>query len=185
MSKVIDISLNPSSINKAIKALNKYRRELNATCNKVVKETAEFAKDVALAYYSGYEGDDPNVRVEVTPYSNNKGYHVIATADPATITNAAGQTEYVGNQIMFAEFGAGVLTEENNDLARRLNVTQGSFSSTVGTGEFSRKGYWHHGYDENGDPIVYYGIGGTNAMYNASQDAKKELQRLAERYLQE
>lgn len=178
MAEVIDIELSPGGINRAIKALTAFRKNLKGTADDIVKDTAAFATNVATAYYQGFTGDSIPW-VDMIPYSNGHGYHVIATGDEATVTNEAGAEIPVGNTVMFAEFGAGTATGEGNPLASKFGATRGSFSRTVGTGEFERTGKWHHGYDpETGSSYEYTNIKGTNAMYKASVDARAKMKEL-------
>jgi hypothetical protein len=178
MAEVIDIELSAGGINRAIRSLRAMKKDLRKTADDIVKETAQYATNMATAYYQGYMGDSIPW-VEMIPYSNNHGYHVVATGEEATVTNASGQATPVGNTVMFAEFGAGTATDESSPFAIKLGVKQGSFSSTVGTGEFAETGVWHHGYDpETGEAYEYTNIKGTNAMYKASQDAREKIKDL-------
>lgn len=163
MGKTIEISLTSSSINKAIREVKRYQRELNKKMDEVAKKTAKYARDDAQeGYNSFYAAGAGNIDVEV-----QKRRHAYAVH--ASGRNARGADgEVHGNRVIFAEFGTGVFAGDGHPLADSFGAYPGSWSSTFGTGEFAENykighGYWH--YQGN----VHFGYIGTRAMYNAGQ----------------
>ena len=175
MAETIDIELSPGSINRAIKSLIAFRKDIRKIADDVVEQTAKRAANIATAEYQGFMGDEDEIPwVDTEPYSNGHGYHVVATGKPAEMFGMP-----VGNTVMFAEFGAGTMTGNGNPFAQKVGAKPGSFSRTVGTGEFARDKMWHHGEDpETGEPYEYTYIPGTNAMYKASVDARDTIKKL-------
>ena len=177
MSKVIDISLNPSSVNKAIKEVKRFARELNKQLDEVAKKTAEYAAEDAQNGYNGfYASGVGHIDVEVQKRRHAYAVH----AEGRHARGADG--EIVGNRVIFAEFGAGIWAGEGHPLAGSFGAYPGSFSETYGTGEFAENyklghGYWH--YQGN----VHLGYIGTKAMYYAGQNLTKHAQRAIDEVL--
>lgn len=168
MAEVIDLSLSSRSINEAISALNAWKNDVRKKADSVCEWTANYAQGVASAYYSAYAGDNDQPSVLIEPYSDHHGYHVRATGNPVYANDGT----YVGNSIMFLEFGAGESAGANNPIAGRLGAYPKSYSENYGTGEFAKYGEWHH------DDEVLTAINGTNAMYQAGQDSKERMKQL-------
>lgn len=175
MSKEIELSLGSGSINAALKALNEWKREVREKADKICEQTADYAVNLATAYYEGYEGPEiyggpPGV--EKQEYHDGHGYHVYASGN---------ELYPVGNSVMFYEFGSGTAAGQGNPIAAKVGANPGTWSRDYGTGEFYNTGEWQYSETPDGDPIIYRYINGTNAMYQASQDAKERLHELVQR----
>lgn len=175
MADAIDLSLSAGSIDRAISALNSRYREVRSKADDICERTAQFAEGLAAAYYEGYAGPEIQggpPRVWKEKYSDGHGYHVYASGSPMYPE---------GNTVMFYEFGSGTAAGADNPIAAKVGARPGSWSSTYGTGEFAANKQWHHGEDENGEPIIYTAIDGTNAMYRTGQDARERMKQLMQR----
>lgn len=81
-----------------------------------------------------------------------------------------------GDDVMFREFGAGVMTYPNTtfpDAQGLPPIRDGSWSETEGTGEYAKFGSWHYKGKK------YVGVAPTLGMYNAFVTMKSYVERKA------
>lgn len=81
-----------------------------------------------------------------------------------------------GDDVVFREFGAGVMTYSNTVFPNAQGlppIHDGSWSATEGTGEYAKYGSWHHKKQK------YVGIAPTLGMYNAYVTMKSYVERKA------
>lgn len=170
----INLSLDTRDIALAMKELRRVEENVKHTADAVCEETANFIADSAREKYSEFSSpvDNPQATVEVHPYKTGHGFTVVATGEPV-FTHHSGGSGQVGNSILFLEFGAGVGAGSGHPLAKRLGATEGSFSKTVGTGEFAETGKWHVKRGEQVFELKM--LPGTRAMYRASREGKAYL----------
>ena len=170
MSYTIDIDLNPSSINKAIRALKKYERELKRDLKKVAQKTAEKARDDAQESYNDLLAVRCFQPIEVRVDERKNAFAVVASGPPAVDEN---ETPH-GNTVIMAEFGTGAYAGKGHPLSGDFGAYQASWSTNYGVyhqyAENLKKGkdYWIHRQGQ-ARAHKHYGFSGVNAMYNAGQ----------------
>lgn len=130
MSKTINIDLSVSSINKAIKQLEKYQSSLEEKTSRLVDILTDGGAEMAK-YAFGSWGNVDKISEDGT-----------------------GIIEATGENIIIAEFGAGMATMEDHPLAENapVDVYRWSYSEQVGSGEGYQNalendgnGWWHFG----------------------------------------
>lgn len=163
MAKTIQISLSQSSIQAAIKELEKYKKGLETKCQVFVNLLAqEGLQVVQITMESISDQDKGSYFTEVI--NNNDG-----TLKQATVRLS-------GEKILFLEFGAGIRYESPK------HPKAGEFGYGVGTypgaGHWNDpKGWWYR--DESGNPHHSYGNRAYMPMYNAGTAMTLRIQSLA------
>lgn len=163
MAKTIQISLSQSSIQAAIKELEKYKRSLESKCQVFVNRLAqEGLQVVQITMESISDQDKGSYFTEVI--NNNDG-----TLKQATVRLS-------GKKILFLEFGAGIRYESPK------HPKAGEFGYGVGTypgvGHWNDpKGWWYR--DESGNPHHSYGNRAYMPMYNAGTAMTLRIQSMA------
>lgn len=143
----IDI-LDPSSIEKAIKQIEDYKKSLDTKLKELAERLCTIGVDIVkVSYLSGRREGNSNVDVYIEP--TEKGCKLVAE----------------GQDVCFLEFGAGVSTVdyEKDGQEGLPPIYPGSWSSTEGTGQFAENGYWYY----NGEKLD--GLMPKLGMYHASQ----------------
>lgn len=120
-----------------------YERGLDEAC----KEIAEAGRNEAASRYVAHSSDGNNAVSTSVVRNGDADYNVSAA----------------GPDLYFNEFGAGVSTDSAHPYAGGANVpiAPGSYSSTQGTGQFARHGFWRWNRKR------YTGIAPSRALYNA------------------
>ena len=119
----IDISLSTSSINAAIRRLQKAKENLEYGLKQTVEILAEDGAAIAKADYGSMADAE-----------------AVHGADPVSRIVATGEA------VVIAEFGAGDATMEPRfENYPGVDVYPGSYSEQVGTGEYAETGKWHFG----------------------------------------
>lgn len=149
------------NVDKVIKQLDDYkRRVLMEHFSARVREFCEEVQRVADSlYHNSDHGENRSVLVSVDQLER-------------TETTVAYLISANGEGVVFLEFGAGDTTDygDHGDwtakmAANGIPIVKGSYSSTVGSGEYARTGQWHFGGQ------VYRGVFPRRALYQAVQNA--------------
>ena len=160
-NKVITVNLSTKSINKAIKELEKYKRDFLKKVDIYRKRLAdEISKDASIRFASSgvndvVHGGTRQANVTVTVSDNGKISMVIAEGEDA----------------VWCEFGAGVyhngsVGSSPNPYGNDLGLTIGSFGDGHGSQDV-----WGY-YETPGDPntlVLTHGTEATMPMYRAVQ----------------
>lgn len=167
--KEITLTLSKSSINSAIKQLERYRKSVNRKLDNAMNRIANDIADRAGEIYATaklpeqyFEGWDKQPDIKVKKLDGGNGYEVIVN----------------GEQVGFLEFGTGALSDVQHPYVSEVTfpVYGGSYSETVGSGSYLR---WvmYHGTDQ----AYPYNREPTRALYKAVLNAKPNI----EKYLRE
>lgn len=153
MYREITIDLTVESINKAIKEIEKFQKEVETRLDLLCKRLAELGVSVVADDYGYTRGGEITVDWEKV----EDGYLVTAA----------------GKGVMFLEFGAG--DEAGTGFMGEdvpVDTAPGSWSSTHGK-QYSEKGYWVW----NGH--VFTSVAPRSGMYFASERIKQEVESVA------
>lgn len=156
---VIRMTLDPASIDDAIRKLEEYSNSLERKANELCERLANMGALYAEWNFSGvlYAGDiDFNVTVE----PQGEGTYLI---------KAGGQT------VLLLEFGAGARHGYGHPLAGELGMGPGTYPGQKHA--FDPKGWW---FRQGGNKIHTYGNAPGMPMYNAAQDLRNEIQKVAQ-----
>lgn len=153
----IDIDIFDSkSINAAVKMLNRYADGIAKAAEEIARRLAEIGVQVVDQSYS-FTGEAYTVRKEQT----ENGYMIIAE----------------GDNVLFLEFGTGVLTEDyEHPNAEGLPViAPGSWSQTEGMKHFipGIHEYWYYNRRK------YSGTIATQGFYFAKKEMKEQAKQIA------
>ena len=163
--RVIKVSLNERSIDRAIKELNDYKKWLLDKTKEFVKALADEGVEIAKVKFAQAVYDGTN---DVSCSVEERGDGKVAVVA-------------VGGATLFIEFGTGVLNPEHPQ-SSEFGFTHGTYGSGKGANE---KGWIYVGEQGNaGQPIrdgVYrtYGNPPAKAMYYAAKDMKAEIYTIA------
>ena len=165
--KVISFSLNPKDINKAIRELDKYKREFRKKVDMYRRRMAdEIAASASFNFGSATidhsitgETRKPDVKVRV----DERGNIVVVVAS--------------GEDAVWCEFGAGVyyngsVGSSPNPYGNELGFTIGSYGKGYG-----KANAW--GYYEDGQLVITRGTPASMPMYNAVQEVTRKAIEIA------
>ena len=118
-----------TGIEEAIEKLDRLK-DLNVPIKQGIYEVVKEAENIVWwAYNTGGYGHDEHTGFEITVEENDNGYTLKA----------------FGEDVGFLEFGAGIGVDPDEFASEvDFSVTPGSWSETLGTGQFARKGSWWH-----------------------------------------
>ena len=158
MTTTISIDLSSvKSIRNAKKQLERYRKELNKKCEKVVKRLAEIGIKTAKLNCGEY-GNVITFSKEVAGSNTGATGRIVAVGRP--VIRVRGNTTFEVDPLLMAEFGSGW---EARVLDNVGGVGQGTFPSQ--THAFDPNGWWYT--DENGVSHHSYGETPTHPMHSA------------------
>ena len=131
--KVIEIPLSVSGCNKALKELEKYRKEIKPKLDMVCKRLAQIGADAANEHYAEAQADSSwtgngDVRAIVLPLEDGNGYKIVAS----------------GHDVYFIEFGTGDMAGafyEGDMSDVSVPVGPGTWSISHAQ-KYSEQGYW-------------------------------------------
>lgn len=166
---VIKTSLNTKDITKAIREVEKFKKDFQ---NKVDTYRKRIAEEIAVQASLGFgssivndtiRGDSPR-RPDVQVYVGYKGNVTVVVAE--------------GEDAVWCEFGAGVyhngsVGSSPNPYATDLGFTIGSYGKGYG-----KKQAWGY-YDDNGGLVITRGTPATMPMYNSAQDVLRKSVEIA------
>lgn len=161
MAKLIQIDIfDIASIRNAAREVEDTTKWIEKKSDELCRRLAELGEDVALTAYAD-AGAEANDDVDVEVVKAGKQYILRA----------------FGSQVYFVEFGAGTAAGENYDTSVILPpvpITPGSWSKTLGTGEFDRWKTWHH------KGIKYDKVVPRKGMYLAVKEIEQNIKTIAE-----
>lgn len=159
----IKAELSPSSIDKAIDEIEKYRNRLQDRLQSLVNELIQDGVQVAGILVSSAQGDSkkPDVIYEVNPQGD--------------IVNAT--IAIVGTDVLFIEFGAGIAYNTGNvhPKASEFGYGPGTYPSKHPPNKAINPGRWVYGHDENGKPLWSIGTEATMPMYHAAETIRNNF----------
>ena len=152
--------LDPSSIQKAIDALENRQGWIGQKCKELAKRLAEIGMNEAqVAYYGAINEGNGDVAVRI--YETPTGYAI----------------EAYGNDVFFVEFGTGISAGngyDTSEITPPVSIEPGSYSQSIGSGKFSKDHpYWWY----NGKR--YTGTRPYMGMYHASKAIKQNIEKVA------
>lgn len=162
--KVIRISLDTRSIDKAIKEIEKYKLKLRDNIEECRRRIAETISLEAQRNFNMANVDDTIMggsrKANVTVSVNELGTMSIVIAD--------------GEDAVWCEFGSGVYHNGSagsspNPYGNNLGFTIGSYGK--GFGKYKAWGY----YDDNHDLVITRGTPASLPMYNAVQTVTRQV----------
>ena len=163
VSKVINVSLNPRSINKAIREIEKYKTWIHTKTQEFLRRLAERGYQSASVYFANAVYDGTNdVKCEIQQ-RGDKAIAVVA----------------LGKSVLFIEFGTGVLFP---DIHPDNPYERGGY----GAGRGSNPNGWHY----RGDPGTFgetrksgwihtYGNPANMSLYQSVRDVEREFSEIA------
>lgn len=165
----LNISLDESSIDDAIKKLNEYKKWLEGKSKELCERLAMFGSfKVSSGFFSAiYDGDKD---YEVTVEETKDWYNIIAS----------------GETVLILEFGAGITYGYGHPLAEEMGMGPGTHPDPhykMVHGELvpnwrNPKGWY------TPDRTHTYGNSPAMPMYNTVQDIRKEVERIAKEVFQ-
>lgn len=161
MGKVIKFKLDSNEIDKAIKELKAYRKELNEKISKFVALLQQDGIDVAKVQLMGTAGDSVEAAV---------GFGINTSGD---VTSAIVSLE--GKDALFIEFGAGIAynTGRQHPLAAEFGYGIGTYPSKHPPNRAINPGYWY--YRKDGEKIRSIGTQATMPLFTAAETMRENL----------
>lgn len=155
------MTLDPASIESAIRELNDYKDRLNSKAQELASRLAEYGLSrVGIGYAAAemlYDGDkDVSVRVE--------------KRDENTYAIVAG-----GETVLFLEFGAGIRYGSGHPMAGQFGYGPGTYPGQ--THAMNPNGWWFTGSDGKGHHS--YGNAPSMVMYITAMELEREVARIA------
>lgn len=159
MAKVIKMDLDEKSIDKAIKELERYKKQLDRKCKTLAKRLAEIgAVQVSLIY----------ARV---PYTGNKDISIAVKKKEGNryAIQANGET------VLFVEFGAGITYGDGHPLNGEFGMGPGTYPD--GKGHWNDPKGWYLPKSAGGGHT--YGNPPSMAMFNTAEELRGEIEKIA------
>ena len=156
MTRVINVTLDPSSIDRAIRELRDYKQWLQTKANELAERLANMgAPNVSLGYARAIYQGDRDFDVTVEQRSENT-FAIVAS----------------GEAVLFLEFGAGIKCGYGHP-------QDGQFG--YGPGTYPGKGHWNdpRGWYIPGSGEHTYGNPPSMAMYTTARDLRNSIQEVA------
>lgn len=172
MAKKITMSLDPSSIGKAILELQTYQASLKAKAEQIREKVAETIRWTADAGFSTALADD--IYVGGTPVYSNVSVS-ISTSGDVTVVMAD------GDHAIFIEFGAGVYyngaaKDSPHPLGKQLGFTIGEYGKGRG-----KQQAWDLPGSNSQQQKLSHGTPAAMPMYHGVQDAVAQLESIAKK----
>lgn len=171
--KVITCTLDPKSIDQAIKDLNDWKVNwLEDRCHKLLVELTNNGAYWARMHFADavYDGDR-GVDVTFEERDDDNAFAIIAS----------------GKSVVFIEFGSGVRYPDDHPLAHSMGMFRGVYGAGKGN---NPKGWAYYGEQgTNGRRLkegVYrtYGNPANQCMYRTMQELRNDFERTARRIFQ-
>lgn len=161
MGKVIKFNLDSRDIERAIKELREYRRELNAKLEKFIALLLQDGITVARTQLMSTVGD--SVQGIIGFGVDNDGEIISATVS------------LEGEDALFIEFGAGIAynTGRQHPLADEFGYGVGTYPSKKPPNKAMNPGYWY--YRENGELVRSIGTQASMPVFTAAENMRNNL----------
>lgn len=176
--KVISCTLDPKSIDQAIKDLNDWKVNwLEDRLDKLIDILVSRGVYLAQVKFNTavYDGDR-GVEVSFEEREPGKAYAVVA----------------VGKSAVFIEFGSGVKYPDDHPLAQKMGMIRGEYGA--GKGSNAIYGWTYYGepgingkfvtHKKNGDVYRTWGNPANQCMYRTMQELRDDFERTARRVFQ-
>ena len=155
---IIPIELSVQGVNKAIKALERYQREIVPKLDKVCKRLAEIGRDAADSIFNAPEViAEGNGGTDVTIAKIQNGYAI----------QAAGESVY------FVEFGTGDAATSTHGYTVSVPVYPGSWSEGHAKKYATAQVWWYGGEQYHETPTYA-------PMFYASKAIRENVKRVVE-----
>lgn len=165
MAKTIRVNVtNKDSIDKAVRQLKDYANKLREAEREVTRQLAEIGVNVIKVEYYNVEPSDYDVFSQETP----NGHVIIA----------------YGEDVMFIEFGAGVVTAdyEHPNAEGLPPIVAGEWSKTEGSKQFYLKGYWYYNHERYTHYPDYPAWGFHEAKKQIIEQAEEVVRKVFSKY---
>lgn len=149
--KTLVLELSPASCDKALKELEKYKREIEPKLDEVCRRVAEIG---ALVANSRMVLSDGNTDVNITVEKMDGGYKLVMS----------------GTDVYFVEFGTG--SEVSSHYEVSVPVFSGSWSMEHAQ-QYAKHGWWWYGGE------VMTGTPAYMPMYYAGKTMREEIPKIA------
>lgn len=150
--KKVSVELSKSSVNKAIKEVERYNTVIAPNLDEVCRRLAMIGQEEAISRIGHSENGNTDATVAMYPIAN--GYKVTAA----------------GEDIFFIEYGTGWYSQPNGYPAP-VDVYPGSYSKDHAQ-KFAKYGFWYYG----GKRLV--GTPAEKPMYFAVKAMRENMQRI-------
>lgn len=175
MSKVIKIGLNSKDIDRAIKEIEKYKKDLTNKVEKFRERVAKEISDLAQAGFNSSMVDD------VIPTSPNGSSRVAEVTVDYSSTGNITVVVARGEDAIWVEFGSGVYHNSSvgsspHPQGATLGYTIGGFGKGYGKGKVW--GYYEVPGDKN-TLVLTHGTPASMPMYNAMKTVSAKIVSIA------
>lgn len=164
MGKVIKFKLDPRDIDRAIKELREYRRELNAKLEKFIALLLQDGITVARTQLMSTVGD--SVQGTIGFGVDNDGEIISATVS------------LDGKDALFIEFGAGIAynTGHQHPLADEFGYGIGTYPSKTPPNKAMNPGYWIYREPPGSENVVVsIGTQASMPVFTAAENMRNNL----------
>ena len=164
--RVIEGTLSEEGLRSIARQIHNYREGINSANDRFVRRLAEEGFEVARASIQSS-----------THYDHDKDVGTLEIVSDESGKVSSCRLTFTGEQVLFIEFGAGIIYNEGNE-----NPWASQFGYGVGTYPGQVHALTHKGWTYYGNDSKYHGSKGTEAtmpMYNASVDMKSKLIKIA------
>lgn len=151
------IELKLGEINKAVKQLEEYKKQLQEKERLILEKLAFFGAVNASLEYSRAIAEENDIQVKVEWVTRNK-IKVMAS----------------GTQLLFIEFGAGITYGYGHPEASKYGYGAGTYPSNKGHWD-DPNGWW---YSKDGESKHTYGNPPSASMYNTARKLEQEVERV-------
>ena len=160
MGKKITISLSESSINRAIRQLENYQKTIKKKTDEICRRLADYGLVLAQSSFDSASFDYVGpVENHVTVESTSNGYRIIAS----------------GRTVLLFEFGAGITYGKGHP--KPMGFGPGTYPGQ--THALTGEGWYLPKAVLGRTGVHTYGNPPSMAMYNASQEIRDEVERIA------
>lgn len=169
--KTITIELNPSSVDKAIAEIEKYRKGIKPKLKILIGQLVQDGVQIARIKVSASQGDSTDAHVD---------YLVDSTGE---IVKASIFLQ--GKDALFIEFGAGIYYNNGNahPQAAEFGFGVGTYPSEHPPNRAINPGYWWYS-DESKNKHLSLGTEATFPIYHAAETIRNNLiQRAIEQFM--
>lgn len=179
----ITVNLSISSIDAAIRAVERRKRQIEQGMDKAANMIAEAIRAAAERRYAEFD-ESVNATYRKLHEADEK-YPDKSPYGQASVTVERGEktgtyiVSALGEQVVFLEFGAGVSTDVSHPYADNVSFTvaPGSWSQDHSQ-MYAKYGYWYY----NG--IIFYGVDPLRCLYNAVEEVKPMVKEIVRRAFQ-
>ena len=158
--KNVEVQLSIRGINKAIKEIEDYRKEIDRKTQELVIRLANEGVQVANTALMSTVGDSTEGTIGLKV--DNRGDIISAVVYLS------------GKDALFIEFGAGIAynTGAEHPLAAQFGYGPGTYPSKHPPNKGINPGRWVYGHDDDGKPLWSIGTQASMPIYKAAENAR-------------